>query len=501
MIHFHEQVHIPGSTTVTQSESGSWVNSVPQQHRGRPPGYAVLAAMNHTEKHRMFSFEDDTGKTPSRPRDVWRNLSFARSEGSVEHCSTKLRPGLSKTESRNMRVVRLVGVLVNRRRGQGFRTGRAITLQRFYFGRLGYFLLLASCVAAAAADQPESVVKLNLTQTVGSFGRDSSIAFLTDELLFISNAPLSPTVVLYDIRKNKLARTGTTCALTGNGLRGNGLWATAGGELLAACSDGLILYDLEFRQIAKFQTHLDYYHWRDTLLLSPTHEFVAINPLSRHNSTKVLATANLTEVASFPSQSVGVESLYKSGYTVATYRKGKDGTELSFYPFLNSQPTLLLENSKNCWAGGFGISESDFLNTCGKEMGEVIETATAHVKLKVAGTKSANFVETSVSGKRFALGFQGYSKAHNIKQLVNPLVYIEALGTCCDDPSNLFRLRVYDQVSGGVVAEFHWKPNEKDPMREKFDNSAVALSPSGEYLAFLHGTAVEVYRIPNSPSP
>lgn len=137
---------------------------------------------------------------------------------------------------------------------------------------------------------------------------------------------------------------------------------------------------------------------------------------------------------------------------------------------------------------------------CGKESGEIVDLATAQAKLNVSEIGSADFAQATISGRRFALGFQEYSKAHVVKKVVNPLTYIEALGTCCDDPSNLFRLQVYDRESGRVVAEFHWKMDKSDPMWERYDNSAVALSPSGEYVAFLHGTAVEVYRIPDPPS-
>jgi hypothetical protein len=300
-------------------------------------------------------------------------------------------------------------------------------------------------------------------------------------------------VVLYDVPNKKVARMGTTCALTGRSV-----WATAEGKLLTACADGLVLYDPQLRQIAKFQVALSYYTLRNTLLLSPTHEFIAFNLLPGQSTLKVLATATLTEFDSFlPPSSALVEDLFEGGYTAAPYVKGREGVELSFYGFRNSQPILLLKTDKTCFANGFGVGKSEFLKTCGKDKGEIIDVGTARAKLIVSGVESANFAQTTVSGKRFALGFQDYSKAHTVKQFVNPLTYLEALGTCCDDPSNLFRLKVYDQQSGRAVAEFHWKTNKKEPMWERYDNSAVALSPSGAYVAFLHGTDVEIYRIPD----
>lgn len=179
---------------------------------------------------------------------------------------------------------------------------------------------------------PNSSRNLTLTPAVGAPGTDSGIAFLTDALLLISNGRPSPTSVLYDIQKEKVTRTGVTCALTGKGV-----WATAEGKLLSACPDGLVLYDQEFRQIAKFQTHLDYYLLSNTLILSPTHEFVAFDPLPRQGVAKVLSAATLTEVATFPSASSGLVGLYKAGYTIETSLNEKDGMELSFYSFLNSK--------------------------------------------------------------------------------------------------------------------------------------------------------------------
>jgi hypothetical protein len=367
-----------------------------------------------------------------------------------------------------------------------------VILERRHFIWLTCVLLLAFRVSSDAAEQPQLISHFDLASAVGVLGPDSGITFPTDALLLISNGRSSPTSVLYDIHEKKVVQTGTTCAITGKSV-----WATAAGKILSACSDGLTLYDVEFRQIAKFQIHLDYYTLKDTLLLSPTHEFVAFDPLPRHDTAKVLTTATLTEVRTFPSKPIYVEGLYSSGYLVANDVKGKEGSELSFYGFLNAQPVLLGKSDRECWSYGFGISESELLRpSCGRELGKIMDVATAHVRVAVADTESANFVQTSVSGRRFALGFQGSSKSHVVKQLANPTTYIGALGTCCDDPSDLFRLRVYDQLSGRVVAEFHWKTRRGDAMWERYDNSAVAISPSGEYVAFIHDTAIDIYRLP-----
>ncbi len=367
------------------------------------------------------------------------------------------------------------------------------TLRRLDFLRFGC-LLIAFCVAAIADERPETTVLINLTSVVGTPGADSSVAFLTDELLLISNGDSSPISVLYDIKAKKVVRTGTTCATTGRSL-----WATPGKNLLAACPNGLVLYNLEFQPIAHFAAPLTY-NQNETLLFSPTREFIAVNPLPRRGNAKVLTTDTLTVVASYPSESDYVTNLYRAGYLVYASTKGKKGWELSFYQFPDLQPQLLFKSSQNCATVGFGISESEFLKPhWGKDQGEIIDVTSGQVMLKPFDIGSPQFVQTTVSGKRFALGFQQYSKAHIVKQLVNPLTYIEALGTCCDDPSNLFRVRVYDQQSGHMLAEFHWKTRKNEPLWDSHGNSAVALSPRGGYLAFLRATAVEVYRIPDEP--
>jgi len=111
---------------------------------------------------------------------------------------------------------------------------------------------------------------------------------------------------------------------------------------------------------------------------------------------------------------------------------------------------------------GFGISESEFLRlACGKERGEIIDIITGKVRVEVSDAGQAEFAQAAASGKRFALGFQDYSKAHVVKQLANPLTYLAALGTCCDDPPNLFRLRIFDQESGNLLTEFHMEDKQE----------------------------------------
>jgi hypothetical protein len=287
---------------------------------------------------------------------------------------------------------------------------------------------------------------------------------------------------------------GSTCAFTGQDL-----WGTVQGNILAACQDGLVLYDRMFHQIAKFEVPLTAYTAKETLLFSPTHEFVAVNPLPRRDVARVLETDTLTQVATFPSRPEYVLALFKEGYAVDKQNNEKEGSELTFHQFHSPHSVLLLKRQKNCPADGFGISESEFLKTsCGKDPGGIVDVTTAQTRLTFPAIDSAHFAQTTTSGKRFALGFQGYSIGHTVKQVTNPITYLAALGTCCDDPSNLFRLRIYYQQSGRMIEEFHWKTNRKEPMWERYDNSGVALSPSGEYVAFLRGTAVEIYRIPPS---
>src|ERR1700680_3841737 len=139
-----------------------------------------------------------------------------------------------------------------------------------------------------AAEQPQVAVKVDLTSTIGTPSQYSSIAFLTDRLLLISNGQSSPTSVLYDIIDRKVIWTGKTCGVTG--LK---VWGTFSGNVLAACNGGLVLYDQEFRPIAHFSAALKTYD----LLLSPTRRFLAVNPLPERGAAKVLTTDSLAEIA------------------------------------------------------------------------------------------------------------------------------------------------------------------------------------------------------------
>jgi len=211
-----------------------------------------------------------------------------------------------------------------------------------------------------------------------------------------------------------------------------------------------------------------------------------------------LATDTLAELATVPSDSGYIISLSEAGYIVYD-SQGKEGWEISFNLFADSHPQSLGKSNKNC-DPGFGISESEFVRlACGKKRGEIIDITTGKVRAEVSDPGQAQFAQATASGKRFALGYEDYSKAHVVKQLANPLTYIEALGTCCDDPSNLIRLRIFDQESGNLLTEFRWKTSKKEPPHD-YRNSAVTLSPDGKYVAFLRGVLVEIYRIPDKPS-
>jgi hypothetical protein len=363
-------------------------------------------------------------------------------------------------------------------------------LVRLLFNRFRW-LLLGFCAAAMAAEPPQVAVKVDLTSTIGNLSQYSSVAFLTDRLLLISNGQSSPTSVLYDIDDRKVIRTGKTCGVTG--LK---VWGTFSGSVLAACNGGLVLYDQEFRPIAHFSAALKTYD----LLLSPTRRFLAVNPLPRRGAAKVLTTDTLAEIATFPSKSGYIINLSQAGYIVYDGPKGKEGWEISFYPFADLHPQSLVKSNKNCGQAGFGISESEFVSlACGKERGKIIDITTGKVRVEVSDAGQADFAQATEPGKRFALGYEDYSKAHVVKQLANPLTYIGALGTCCDDPSNLIRLRIFDQESGNLLTEFHWKTSKKEPPHD-YRNSAVTLSPNGKYVAFLRGVLVEVYRIQDKPS-
>jgi hypothetical protein len=169
-----------------------------------------------------------------------------------------------------------------------------------------------------AAEPPLVAVKVDLTSTIGNLSLYSSVAFLTDRLLLIQS---SPTSVLYDIIDRKVIRTGKTCGVTG--LK---VWGTFSGNVLAACTGGLVVYDQEFRPIAHFSAALNTYD----LLLSPTRRFLAVNPLPERGAAKVLTTDTLAEIATFPSKSGYIISLTQAGYIVYDSPKGKEGWNFLF---------------------------------------------------------------------------------------------------------------------------------------------------------------------------
>jgi hypothetical protein len=357
---------------------------------------------------------------------------------------------------------------------------------------VGLCMLLGFSVATFAAEQPKFVARLDLTASIGVPGTYSSVSFLTDEVLVISNGQSSPASVLFHTTKNKILRTGNTCATTGRSV-----WASSAAGMLVACAKELVLYDQEFRPMAHIAAELKYVE-QQTLKFSPTREYVAVEGAGKYSIT-VWSTDTLSQVASFPLGSKYITGIFKLGYLVYGIPKGAQGGGLTFFPFQASQGKTLLNDETNCGAS-FAIGESEVLATqCGKRPGEIIDVSTAQVRVQVPETKSATFAQTSISGKRFALGFQEHSRVHTLKQVLNPFTYIKALGTCCDDPSDLFTLKVYDQQSGRVLTEFQWKTNKNEPLWERYDNSAVALSPTGDYVAFLRGSVVEVYEISDKP--
>jgi len=352
-------------------------------------------------------------------------------------------------------------------------------------------LVILLCLTAHAAEQPLPITRVKLASVIGNLSSDeySSIEFLTDGLLLISHGGGRPRSTLYDTQEDKVLRTGATC-----GTAARSVHATFEGNLLAVCANELVLYDQQFNPISRFEIRGAY-----DLLLSPTRQFVAVNPLPRRGPARVLTTANFTEIANFPSDSGYVIAVFGGGYLVYESTKDKEGWELLFQGFHESHPQSIAKSNQNCAQVGFGISETEFLKlACGKDGARNIDLATGNVKMAFPDTSSADFAQSAFSGNRFALGSLDNSKMHAVKQWINPLTYIEALGTCCDDYGNLRNVWVFDQRSGRLLTELHWKTSKRDSVRDPYDATAVTLSPSGQYLAILRGMDIEIYQIPNA---
>lgn len=353
-------------------------------------------------------------------------------------------------------------------------------------------LLIVLCLSAYAAEQPSPVTRISLASVIGSLSSDeySNIEFLTDRLLLISHGEARPRSVLYDTQEHKVLRTVATC-----GTAARNVHATFEGNILAACASEVVLYDQQFNPVSRFEIPTGAYD----LLLSPTRRVVAVNPLPRRGAASVLTTANFTKIANFPSESGYVIAVFTGGYLVYESTKDKEGWELLFHGFHESHPQSIAKSNKNCAQVGFGISETEFLKlACGKDDAGNIDLATGKVKMAFADASPADLAQSAFSGDRFVLGSLGYSKMHVVKQRINPLTYIEALGTCCDDPGNLRNVRLFDQQSGRLLTELHWKTTKKDSVRDQYDTTAVSLSPSGQYLAIRRGMDIEIYKFENA---
>src|SRR6185312_14674983 len=115
-------------------------------------------------------------------------------------------------------------------------------------------LLIVLCLTSHAAEQPLPVTRVNLSLVIGNLSSDeySSIEFLTDRLLLISQGAGRPRSVLYDTQERKVLRTGATC-----GAAARNVHATFEGNLLAACANELVLYDQQFNQflVSKSRVH------------------------------------------------------------------------------------------------------------------------------------------------------------------------------------------------------------------------------------------------------
>ena len=365
-------------------------------------------------------------------------------------------------------------------------------LQGFFSRWFACCLVAALSATRSSAQQPQPICATDVTSLLGAPGRFSSIAFLTDDLVLVSNGRSVASSLIYSVSKNKTVATGTTCAMSGERL-----WGTPKGRILAACSRGLVLYDQDFRLIALLRAS-DGYNPSQKLLFSATRELVALS-LSFPSPMKVFASDTLEEVASLPPNTFPdkgnvtfISGLYNAGYVVYSGPMGEREGELSFHRFLMPQAVVFQKTTNGCMRNA-AISETEALVfPCGKYPGEIIDVATGRPEPTVFDSKHASFLQTTLSGKRFAIGYQVYSKLHKVKGALNPLLYLD------DESSNLFRLRVLDRQSGSVLFDFHWKTNKNEPMLARYDNSAVSLSPNGEYVAFLRGSALKVYRIPDA---
>jgi hypothetical protein len=303
------------------------------------------------------------------------------------------------------------------------------------------------------------------------------LAFLTDEVLLLSSETPWKTFV-FNVGKQRLLQT----VELRNRLVTD-MWPTHNGNLVVRSSDQLILYDRDFKEVAKAQIP----HEAIDIQLSPEGTRLAWTTWPSKKAKITVLDANTLKTIAEEISAIPPE-LASEGLIYGNWGTGENG-RVYFRPFDGSGERVLFEGKPKCGSGAQVLDKDHvLLRTCVHKDAYVVDFD-GRVSGEIHGDPS--FIQTSTSGKSFAFGIQTYSATRFSKNL-NLLADLSGV----EEYAEKFVLRAFETKSNKLVLELKWKLQKDEPMFNRYDNQIVALSPNGHLLATIRGKSLEVYELP-----
>jgi hypothetical protein len=366
--------------------------------------------------------------------------------------------------------------------------------------------VLVFTTPASFAQHASPLFRLDLSQRLKPL-QEIQVTFLNDDLILLStsrmqqipvgnrawmvkDAEQSAETMVVDIKQRKQVRTVTL----GN-RNAHFLWPTHNGNLIVRVGDELWLYNGALQKISDFRLSVD--STPVQIELSPDRRMLLAQSWLRQKTieggwtkrlvsdllqTDTLSLLKLENVPIFP-------QLADSGFLEGDEN---GGGSIYFRPFSDSSRKLLIEGKESCppRAQVVGVDRV-LVARCTSTKGQVINLGGEPVHQ--TDDASWSFAQTSISGKVFVLGFQQYSRMHFLKDL-NLIADLAGV----DDPADVVVLKAYARDFEKHIFELRWKPTKSEPLYNSSKNFAVGLSPDGQMMAVVHGSALEVYQLPAS---
>lgn len=311
--------------------------------------------------------------------------------------------------------------------------------------------------------------------------RSIRLAFLTENDLLISYGDEFARTSEFNVEQQKIVGD-----VTLKNEKGSDLWVTHQGNILVRGPQALMMYDPQFRLIRKFgvadAARVDVssggkYAWIWTASGFPVPQWKNL----------VIDADTFDEVSTFQRASTGLQ-LGNNGFFQVSSGDGN----IYVLPIDASGSSLLQKRDSRCPAGQvFALSSRLFLlPACNRKSLQVLNSEGA-LQYEIPVRYGLAFVQTDRAGVHFACGFLGYSAHHIVRDLDLP-----ANLAGVDNPSDLFDLRVYNETDGNMVLDLKWGLEKGDALSERYDNAAIALSPSGQLLAFIRGSDLQIVHLP-----